>query len=338
VILIVAASINRQRRRHPTTSESQVAVTNSFTGLPTVVVDCDPGIDDALALLALAELARRTEVRVELVTTARGNVSAQRAAINARYIVEQCALSGCPVLPGANIGLSPSPLSTTEPSMHGVDGLGGLGPPDGPRQGEHHDADAIDELARWMKDDVTILSLAPLTNIATALDRLSGRRTAANIVLMGGAFGAPAGNVTPWAEFNFASDPAAARAVLEGPLDATIVPLDVTQRVRFDAGDLKIVRERALNPLVSSLIQANLDLHRHVLGLEHCYIHDAVALMLMVAPELMSAAHGQLSVTVEGERAGQVLLHQGHGPATVALDVDAQQAKRRLLELWVSTP
>jgi purine nucleosidase len=314
-------------------------VTDSSTGLRTVVVDCDPGLDDALALLAMAELARRAELRLGLVTTVRGNVSAQRAAINARYILGRSALAGSRVLPGADVGLSPSPLPAAAVSMHGVDGLGGLGPPAGPRQRGDNGAGAIDELARWMEDDATtILSLAPLTNIASALDRLPGGRAAAKIILMGGAFGAPAGNVTPWAEFNFASDPAAACAVLQSSLDATIVPLDVTERVRFDASDVKLARERALNPLVSSLLQANLDMYKRELGLEYCCIHDAVTLLLMAEPKLMTATRGQLSVTVEGERAGQVLLHPGHGPAAVALGIDAGQAKQRLLELWLSTP
>jgi len=303
-----------------------------------VVVDCDPGIDDALALLALAGLARRNEVRVALVTTVRGNVSAQRAAANARYILDQSALSGTKVLSGSNTGLSPETPSVTGPVMHGSDGLGGLAPAEGFRQFPDQRRDAVDALANRVRDGATILSLAPLTNVARALPRLPGRDPAAKIVVMGGAFGSPAGNVTPFAEFNFALDPVAARAVLMSALDVLVVPLDVTRLVTFGAADVEMVRKQALNPLTGRLLQANLDTHRRELGLEHCCVHDAVALMAMISPELTEVAHGQLKVATEGERAGNVSLVRGTGNGAVAVKIAVEQVKLRLLELWISSP
>lgn len=310
----------------------------STARMRSVVVDCDPGIDDALALLALAELARRAEIRVELITTVRGNVSAMRGLANAAYILDHSALTGTLLLPGADIGLSPSPPPTGGPRLHGPDGLGGLGPRDEPHASQADGAEAADALAQRMLEGATILSLAPLTNVALALERCPSSARLSEIVIMGGAFGAPSGNVTPFAEFNFASDPVAAQAVLSSSLDATVVPLDVTQRVAFSAEDVAMVSLRASNPLVGRLLQRNLALHRQELGLDHCYVHDAIALILMADSELMTAEHGHSSVVTNGERAGQVSLDDGTGRTTVALGIDAEGAKQMLVELWASTP
>ena len=210
-----------------------------------LLIDTDPGIDDALALL----LALTTPgASVEAITTVAGNVSVDQATVNLFRILDVVRPASPPrVARGA-----PAPLQralVTAHHVHGDDGLGNLDrflEPDGrsrypalPHVLETMDGpDLILETARRFGKELVLVALGPLTNLAIALQRdkqgLSGLQ---RIVVMGGAVAVP-GNVTPAAEFNFYVDPEAAAVVFEAGLPLELVPLDVTNQVVLHQRDL----------------------------------------------------------------------------------------------------
>lgn len=298
------------------------------TGGPVVVVDCDPGIDDALALLALAELARRGAVRVAGVTTVAGNAPVELTSRNAAFVLAGSALRGTPVRAGGGVGAPGSP-------RHGPDGLGGVSTstsvPGWARAGEAaaerwSDGGAL-ELARQLgHGDATILALGPLTNLAGAL-ALAAPGSGARVVAMGGSI-APAANP---GEFNFAHDAPAAARVLGSGLAVTAVPIDVTRRVRFPRSVVEAIGREAPNRLVGALLAASLERHHG----DHCHVHDAVALVVLAHPGLARTVRGRVSptpagmVTVEPDR---------HGTCEVVVELEAGAAARLLTELWLASP
>ena len=206
-----------------------------------VVVDTDPGVDDALAIvLAL----RSPELRVELMTTVAGNAGIRAVTDNARRLLALVDPDEPPRLVRGAAGPLRGRLNTA-PEVHGDDGLAGLselrdraGRPlypasRGPAPDGRDAAGAIVAKAREHREALTIVALGPLTNIARALDAdADAMRRVGRLIVMGGAVEAP-GNVSAAAEFNFHVDPVAADRVLASGMRITLVALDVTRRVRL---------------------------------------------------------------------------------------------------------
>lgn len=307
-----------------------------------VLIDTDPGIDDALALfLAWGS----PDVRVEAITTVAGNVDVDLATTNVLRLI---AAARPPIRPRLARG-APAPLRqrlTTAAHVHGDDGLGnvaGLTGLDGeplypapPADLETLDAaDLILASADRFGGDLVLVALGPLTNLALALERDPRRlRRVGRIVVMGGAITVP-GNVTPAAEFNFYVDPDAAAAVLEAGLALDIVPLDVTRQVVLSRGDLA----RALGAPRDGWGRLLLDLTAHgfafgaARGDGGITLHDPLAVALAADPSLGGwRSLGVRVDTASGEGRGRSHAAGGVPPCRVALEVDAPRALARVLE------
>ena len=193
-----------------------------------VLVDCDTGVDDAMALLYL--LAHE-DVSLVGVTTVFGNNTARQCAINSLRVLELAGRPDIPVAVGAE-GPLVGEVTYLATHVHGADGLGDAGLPM-EVQSQPSDMDAvalINEMTRRYGGELRILAIGPLTNLAHALERipdLSNR--VRDVVIMGGAADAP-GNQSPAAEANIIHDPEAAQQVIQAPWQKTLVPLDVTMR------------------------------------------------------------------------------------------------------------
>ncbi|MGH7400758.1 MAG: nucleoside hydrolase [Candidatus Rokuibacteriota bacterium] len=315
-----------------------------------VLIDTDPGIDDALAILLAL---RSSDARVEAVTTVAGNVPVDRATANARRILAVAAPE--PSLPLARGAEAPRKRALiTAGHVHGQDGLGNLErfvEPDGrPRYPEPDHAlemrsgpevilDAVD---RW-GSELTIVALGPLTNLALALERDPRRLgRAGRIVVMGGAIGVP-GNVTPAAEFNFYVDPEAAAAVLEAGLDVELVPLDVTRRVVLAQAALT-ERLRRCSDRVARFI-LDFTLHGFAFGDERegggIVLHDPLAMAVALDPTLVTFEALCVEVECEGKLTRGLSLadrreipsHRKRTPTCrVAMDVDAERVLGVVLE------
>jgi inosine-uridine nucleoside N-ribohydrolase len=193
-----------------------------------VLVDCDTGIDDAMALLYLLA---HDEVELVGVTTVFGNNTARQCAINSLRVLELAGRPDVPVAAGAESPLvgEATYLAT---HVHGTDGLGDAGLPTIVRTqpAAKTALELIDQMSRRHAGTLRILAIGPLTNLAHALDRLPGLMDRVrDVVIMGGAADAP-GNQSPAAEANIIHDPEAAQRVLVAPWETTLVPLDVTMR------------------------------------------------------------------------------------------------------------
>ena len=216
------------------------------------VLDTDPGIDDALALLLAWS---SPELEVEALTTVAGNVPVKLATLNALRL---CALrqpSRRPIVAEGATAPLRRPLRTAT-HYHGLDGLG-----DAPGWTETRPlavapsaVDVLLERAALHRDRLAIVALGPLTNLAQALARdATVLRGVGRIVVMGGAVDVP-GNVTPEAEFNIHVDPDAARIVFDAGLSLTLVPLDATRQVLLTRGELEAALARCPGPLAARVM------------------------------------------------------------------------------------
>lgn len=201
-----------------------------------IVIDTDPGIDDAAAILfALA----RPELKVEMLTTVYGNVDLAKATSNAQTILEVSGVAGIPVVAGVDRPLTR--LANYATAIHGYDGLAGLS-----RQQQQLEAGraprALIECVRAAPGEITIVALGPLTNIALAILQDSSFAAAVKrIVVMGGAV-LTWGNASPAASANLLSDPEAAAIVYESGADIIQVGLDVCRRAAISGAQLSRVR------------------------------------------------------------------------------------------------
>jgi inosine-uridine nucleoside N-ribohydrolase len=252
-----------------------------------VILDCDPGHDDAIAiLLALAS----PEVQLLGVTTVAGNQTLEKTTANAIRVLDHVGRTDVPVAAGAARPLVRELRVAAE--VHGESGLDGPELPAPTRAPEA--AHAVDWIAGALEsrsDPVTLVATGPLTNVALFLARypeLAPRLE--RIVLMGGAVGQ--GNITPAAEFNIWVDPEAASRVFQSGLDLTMVGLDVThQALMRPAHAERLAAGGRAAKLVADLFAFFSRFHVREYAWEGSPVHDAVALAHVIDASLLTTVH-----------------------------------------------
>ena len=303
-----------------------------------LVLDCDPGLDDAIAILAAAHYADLIGI-----TTVAGNVGINRTTRNA-LVVAQIAGLDVPVHRGAAGPLAGSPVDGSR--IHGESGLGDAVLPDLTRSEASDDAVGfLCDTARSV-DDLHVLAIGPLTNIALALERDPDLRNhLAGLTIMGGS--ASAGNITPVAEFNIWADPEAAAIVFDKAAPLTMVGLDVTNQVVF--GDDETARMGSAGTPVAefaaSLIEFLRDRFREYVGQSVVPVHDATAVIAATHPHLFERSRHPLAVEVRGEHTrGMTVadlrpealsraLGQPNSPASdVVWDADVEAVRELIVE------
>ncbi|MDT0118358.1 nucleoside hydrolase [Microbacterium sp. PRF11] len=273
-----------------------------------ILVDCDTGIDDALAL---AYLLAEPSVEIVGVTTVSGNTDAARAAANTLSLFELAGVDDIPVAVGAH-DFRGRAYAGGAPHVHGDDGVGGIALTAAARA---HDArpavELIDHLAQ-RHPDLTVLALGPLTNLA-AYAEAPGVPALDRLVVMGGAF-AHSGNVTAWAEANIHNDPEAAAVVFAQDWDTTLVPLDVTMTQTLDAADLVRLEAipGALPQALARMLPAYLDFYAGVFPGRRCALHDPLAAMVAAgALRGVSVSSGTVEVRLERGERGRTVSSSG---------------------------
>jgi inosine-uridine nucleoside N-ribohydrolase len=263
-----------------------------------VIIDTDPGVDDAFALL----LAMRSpELKIEAITPVAGNVPLDLTLPNALRMVEIAGRTDIPVAAGARAPLMRRLV--TAAYAHGENGLGGAVFPDPTTKPVATPAaELIREIVRKYPGEVTLIPIGPLTNIATALEsdpELAGM--VRGIVMMGGSLSG--GNITPAAEFNLYVDPEAARIVFQSGIPITMVGLDVTRKVTL-TDDIVRVLEAAQNPVsqAAAKIGRNAIDHNH----EHGFLvgpnmHDSLAVAGFLDPAILTLQDYYVDVETTGE-------------------------------------
>jgi pyrimidine-specific ribonucleoside hydrolase len=259
-----------------------------------IVLDCDPGHDDAIALLlALAS----PELELLGVTTTYGNQTLEKTTTNALRVLELVGRGDVPVAAGADRPLERELVVAAH--VHGESGL------DGPALPEASGAPTSDDAVTFIAErldaaaPVTIVATGPLTNVARYL-ATHGSSGIDRIVLMGGAIAE--GNFTPAAEFNIWCDPEAAAVVFASGLDVTMMGLDVThQALLGPAGEERLRAAGRIGSFVADLNVFFTRYHRETYGWEGAPIHDAVAVAHVVRPALIETRHRNVQVELESD-------------------------------------
>ena len=299
-----------------------------------ILLDCDPGHDDAMAiLLALAS----PELELLGVTTVAGNQTLAKTTSNALRVLDFVAREDVPVAAGADRPLERDPYVASD--VHGESGLDGPDLPE-PKRGVVED-DAVNFTAARICDTdlpVTLVATGPLTNVAVLIERCpeaAGRVD--RIVLMGGAIAE--GNVTPAAEFNIWADPEAAARVFSSGLDVTMISLDVTHKAIVGPAHTEQLRASGrVGAMVGELLDFYGRFHRETYGWDGSPIHDAVALAHAFRPGLVETVRRGVRVDCGGELGRgrtNVDLYGRMGweaNAEVSVDIDAAGFVELLLE------
>jgi purine nucleosidase len=282
-----------------------------------IYLDCDTGIDDAIAI---ALLLAHDDVTIKGIGTVNGNTSAVQAAANTLGLLELAGRHDIPVTVGAGLWRGGA-------DAHGDNGVGGLVLPAGDRPDPRTPPELLIELARQHPGELHVLATGPGGNLAAAVEaepRLP--ELVASVTVMGGAVRVP-GNVTGQAEANIADDPRAAAQVLAAPWLLTLVPLDVTMNHRWDADDRQALATSGnpLNEALAAMLPAYFDSYEPRLGDREVPLHDPLAAALAIgdvtpseAPELGVRVDVATGRTVEDPQARKMrvvlALDQPAGP------------------------
>lgn len=299
-----------------------------------LIIDCDPGTDDAVALMLA--FASPAELDVVAVTAVAGNAPLPTTAANARRICELCGRADVPVYAGCPRPML-RPLETAG-HVHGPEGLGAadLPPPSRPPEPVHAVPFLVERLMA-SNGEVTVAALGPLTNLALAIvmePRAVGRMR--EVVLMGGA--ADRGNVTPAAEFNIYTDPHAAAVVLGSGVAVTMIGLDVTRATEFTAKRLDPFRRSA-----SAAAQAVARMFAGAGAGEAALLHDPCVIAYLLRPGLFAtAARDVRVVTAEGPEVGRTIVREpprmSASAVRVVKSIDAEGFFRLLTERLAAGP
>ena len=259
-----------------------------------ILIDTDPGLDDAIAILLALN---SPELQVEAITTVSGNVHVELATQNVLTILGLLDLHKFPIIAKGSAAPLVKPLETAT-YVHGEDGLGNTGQlrntdgslryaPADTEISSRPGVDTVLEMAACYPDELVIVALGPLTNIAHAFRKDSARmRRVRRIVVMGGAFEVY-GNVTTTAEFNIFVDPHAAQEVFQSKVPIDIVPLDATQQVALTGERLHAEiagRDDKVSLFLKESTKACMEFYREHRGFHGFYIHDALPIGMLTHP------------------------------------------------------
>lgn len=288
-----------------------------------VIIDTDPGVDDAMAIfLAL----RSPELKVEAVTAVSGNVPLELTLPNALRLAEIAGRADIPIAGGA--GLPLVRRLVTAKYVHGNNGLAGVDFPEPHLKPVGEPAtQLISRIVRANPREVTIVAIGPLTNIGTLLrSDPEIARMIPQIVIMGGSLSG--GNITPAAEFNLYVDPEAARIVFDSGIPVTMVGLDVTEKVLLREEHILIL-ERAQNPVsqaAGKIMRATLNRSHKGIDPTVIAMHDPLTVASLIDPKLLKFQDYYVEVETEGEFTAGMTVGYTHAPVRPSAPMAAATA------------
>ncbi len=260
-----------------------------------LIIDTDPGHDDALAILLMCAAPN---IEVCAVTTVAGNSTIQNVTNNAKHILNLAGQPGIPLYSGAD---KPLVRQQVLANVHGASGLDGATI----TQQVPLDGQAVDEILRLVGEnpgEITLLILGPQTNIAQAIQRDAKiMQQVKELVIMGGAFDVP-GNKNRVAEFNICVDPDAAAIVAELPVKKTYIPLDVCNEIQVPIEEFARIKNDAVRTeLQSALAPYIKNIQRSELSTRGALMYDALAAYFVMRPEVCEVSGAAVVVETKGE-------------------------------------
>lgn len=299
-----------------------------------IVIDTDPGVDDALAIFYAAA---KPELELLGFTTIFGNVTVKQATRNALHMAERIGRA-VPVAEGASV---PMALPPFVPSVH-VHGPEGFGDHPAPTPaGRALDESAAEFLCRIVREnpgEVTVCPVGPMTNIAAAMELDPDfAKNVGRIVFMGGALDAP-GNITPFAEANTYHDPHALDVVLRSGADITMVGLDVTMQVLLTEADFETLAEgrRADTEFLRQIGRFYIGFY-HSIGFSGCGLHDPMTIIAALYPEMFTAETTPLEVvTTPTEDVGKTRRSKDRPPVKVLVACDAAAIRKEFFSAFAT--
>ncbi len=264
-----------------------------------VILDCDPGHDDAVSIILAA--SKVSTLNIEAITTVAGNVEVEKNTLNALRICDIIGLDDVPVAQGADRPLIREKEIAEE--IHGETGLDGPNLPDTPvkEKVEQHAVDLIIEKVLASDDDITLVPTGPLTNIAMAMIREPKIiPKIKEIVLMGGG---TFGNWTPTAEFNIYVDAEAAKIVFESGVPITMFGLDVTHQALATQdiiSDLAKI-DNEVSEFVVELLKFFAQTYKDYFGFLGGPIHDACTVAYLIDPSIFDIQHTHVDIETKGD-------------------------------------
>ncbi len=291
-----------------------------------VIIDTDPGHDDALAIMFAL---KSKKLDIQAITTVAGNSTIENTTRNASYILKLLGRTDIPVYSG-----SPRPLKRKliQAVVHGKTGLAGVDVKLQPCLS----GNAVEKILQLVKENpgkITVIALGPLTNIATAI--LRDPKTMAKvqqIVIMGGAIAVP-GNKNRVAEFNIFVDPEAADVVFKFPVKKVLVPLDACNEITMSLKEFSKIREVKLRSAVLKMMQAYIaNLSKRGFG-KGALLYDPLAVYCALAPSACVKKPMDIAVETKGELTrGMTVMERRQGKAksnvNVVTKIDSKKFKK----------
>ncbi len=264
-----------------------------------IIMDCDPGHDDAIALLLAS---RSDDLKILGVTTVAGNSELENTTRNARKILDYADVTDVDVYPGCEKPMMRSLYRLTGAIIHGEDGLGGpkIPEPITPVK-EEHGVDFMIRTLRESDEKITLIPTGPLTNIAMALIKAPDiKEKIDRIIIMGGAVMDP-GNITSAAEFNIYVDPEAAKIVFASGCNIYLNTLDVSMKAVFYEEDIEALRAQGdkVSDIVAQLLDFFASTHVKHFGFKACPIHDALCVGVLIDENLIEYQKTFLDISVQ---------------------------------------
>ncbi|MCI0438380.1 MAG: nucleoside hydrolase [Chloroflexi bacterium] len=291
-----------------------------------VIIDTDPGTDDALALIAGLN---SPELDIQGLTTVAGNASLANTTRNALCILEYLGQPHMPVSRGAARPMRGK--FSYAYYFHGPRGLTARLPSPKTEPVALRAPDYIIGLAHSLPGEIALIALGPLTNVARALQKEPQLKDwLKEIVVMGGAVEVE-GNVTPYAEFNIYDDPLAANVVFSSGAPVTLIGLDVCRHTYFTKEDIALFSGESKSQTLARKILSGWFATRN--QTEHYHLCDPLAVAATIKPELLSYRQASVTVVEDGERMGQTVATYDNGNVKVALNVNPAEAKQFIISL-----
>ena len=301
-----------------------------------VIIDCDMGTDDAVALcMSLFD----SRIEIVALTATEGCVTADQSNNNLQAILGELDPDRYPRLGMAVAAENAPPINTSY--LYGTDGLGNAGFEVSQLQHLHPSEKLIIDSVRDNPNEITVICLGPLTNLARAFQRDPALPGMINrILITGGTLSGP-GNITAAAEFNFFFDPESARTVFQSNTTKTLIPLDITKQINFgyDVMDELPSESNRTGSFLRNILPFAFRSYRQQLGHEGINLNDAVGMLALLEPQLFEFEELCGDVETEGELTrGATIFDRRNPPESrpnmeVATGLNVDAAKQQILDL-----